>query len=113
MDKDHFEVNVWLHAEPRYAGTMRDLAAHAARYAGGEPRQADDYAAAVERAVLACIARLRSGTVVPVVFRRGGGPLECLIACEAGPDAGAGADRVSVSWTRDHGTPMCRVALDL
>jgi nitroimidazol reductase NimA-like FMN-containing flavoprotein (pyridoxamine 5'-phosphate oxidase superfamily) len=111
MDKGDFELNVWLAAEPKYAETLRELAAHAARYAGCEPEQVEQYAAAVERVVLACMAHGHGGGV-PLVFRRGGGPLECLVACEGGVEAGT-EGRVSVSWTHEHGTAMCRVAVEL
>ena len=112
MDKGDFELNVWLAAEPQYARTVRELAAHAARYAGCEPEQVERYAAAVERVVLTCIEHGRGGGGVPVVFRRGGGPLECLVACEGGVE-GQEDDRVSVSWTREHGTGVCRVAVEM
>jgi hypothetical protein len=111
MDKGDFELNVWLAAEPKYAETLRELAAHAARYAGCEAPQAERYAAAVERVVRACIEQMRAGSGVPVVFRRGGGPLECLVGCEGGVEA-SDEGRVSVSWTHEHGTAMCRVAVE-
>jgi hypothetical protein len=111
MDKGDFELNVWLAAEPKYAETLRELAAHAAHYAGCEPQQAEQFASAVERVMLACIEHGRGGGGLPVVFRRGGGPLECLLACEGGVEAGE-EGRVSVSWTHEHGTAMCRVAVE-
>jgi hypothetical protein len=112
MNAADFELNLSLPAEERFATTMRDLAAHAARYAGSGEEDADRYAAAVEGVVRGCLGRASKGVAVPVILRRGSGPLEVLIGCEARFDA-APHEGVSVGWTRERGVAMCRVALNL
>jgi hypothetical protein len=113
MNAADFELNLVLPAETRFAPTLRDLAAHAARYAGCQPMDVERYGAAVEHVVIACLGRAPSGAVVPAILRRGAGPVEFLIGCEGRFDAAAHDGRVTVDWTREQGTPMCRVALDL
>lgn len=107
-----FELNVWLPADARFAETMRELAAHAARYAGCPGADADLYAGAVEAVVTGCFAHgAGQGAPLRAIVRRQHGPLEVLIACErrfeteAAPDA-----RIVIGWTNEAGTAMCRVA---
>jgi len=113
MNAADFELNMSLPAEQRFATTMRDLAAHAARYAGCTEKDADRYGAAVESVARSCLERASAGAAVPAILRRGSGPVEFLIACEGRFDAATHEGRVTVGWTREQGTPMCRVALDL
>lgn len=119
MNVATFELNVSLPAEPRYAHTMRALAAHAARYAGGTGSDVELYGAAVEAIARACLdqAASRAGdspVAVPIIIRGGDGPVEVLIGCEepfqASVSPGA---RITVGWTRERGGQMCRVALRL
>ena len=120
MNAADFELNLLLPPEARFATTMRDLAAHAARYAGCAEPDAARYGAAVETVVRACLEKAPPGPAVPAVLRRGAGPVEFLIRCEGGfdaathdPSASLGAGGVTVGSTREHGTAMCRVAMDL
>jgi hypothetical protein len=113
MHAADFELNVSLPADGRFAETMRDLAAHAARYAGCQEQKAGRYAAAVERVALACLKRAASGAGVPVILRRGAGPLEFLIACQGPFDLAMPDEQITAEWTKEQGIPMCRVALVL
>jgi hypothetical protein len=113
MNATDFELNISLPADARFAKAMRDLAAHAARYAGGREQDVERYGAAVERVVIACLDRAPAGAPVLVILRRGAGPVEFLIGCESRTDAAAHDAGIAVGWTREQGTPMCRVALDL
>ena len=113
MNAADFELNLSLPAETRFATTMRDLAAHAARYAGCTERDAERYAAAVESVARSCLDQAAAGAQVPAILRRGAGPVEFLIGCEGRFDTAEHEDRVTVGWTREQGTAMCRVAMDL
>lgn len=114
MSAARFELNMTLPAEARFAPTMRDLAAHAARYAGSRDADADRYASAVEDIARACLGRAAAaGAAVPVILRRGAGPVEFLIGCEGRFEAAAHDGHLTVGWTREQGTAMCRVALDV
>jgi hypothetical protein len=112
MNAADFELNVSMPADSRFADTMRELAAHAARYAGCDAADADRYAAAVHTVVLACVDRAASGAMLPVILRRGTGPIEFLIGCEGRFDAARHDRQVTVGWTREQGTSMCRVAFE-
>ena len=113
MHAADFELNVSLPAEARFAETMRELAAHAARYAGGGEKLAAQYGATVETIVRACLNGTSSGEDVVVILRRGAGPVEFLIACEQRFEAKNHNGDITVGWTRERGTQMCRVALEL
>lgn len=113
MNAADFELNLSVPAETRFATTMRDLAAHAARYAGCTERDAERYGAAVESVARTCLDRAAAGAEVPAILRRGAGPVEFLIGCGGRVNAPTHEGRVTVGWTREQGTSMCRVALDL
>jgi hypothetical protein len=110
VDATSFELNVLVPSHVRYAATLRDLAVHAARYAGCRGADADQYGAAVESVAAACLSRAGAGQV-RVVLRRGDGPLEFLIACERPFEADGLSDaHITIGWTQDSGRPMCRIA---
>lgn len=113
MNAADFELKLSLPAEARLANAIRDLAVHAARYAGCTESDADRYGAAVESVVRSCLDRAAAGADVPAILRRGAGPVEFLIGCEERCDAAPQKGRVTVGWTREHGMSMCRVAMDL
>jgi hypothetical protein len=113
MNAADFELNLSLPAETRFATTMRDLAAHAARYAGGSESDAERYGAAVERVARSCLEQAAAGAEVPAIIRRGAGPVEFLIGCGKRFDAATHEERVTVGWTGEQGTAMCRVAMDV
>jgi hypothetical protein len=113
MNAADFELNLLLPAEARFAMTMRDLAAHAARYAGCTESDVERYAAAVESVARSCLDRAAAGAEVRAILRRGAGPVEFLIGCEGRFDTAGHEDRVTVGWTREQGTAMCRVAMDV
>lgn len=112
MDATSFELNLSLPTDARYAATLRDLAVHAARYAGCRGADADRFGAAVEAIVLGCLAHVASDEMpLPIVVRRGDGPVEVLIACERRFDAVPVKDsHISVAWVRERGRQMCCVA---
>jgi hypothetical protein len=109
-----FELNVSLPADARFAETMRDLAAHAARYAGCANEEADRYGDAVMAIVLGCLDQTPSDDSIPVILRRGNGPVEFLIGCgtQFEADISPGGP-ITIGWTREDGPLLCRVALDL
>ena len=113
MDAADFDLHVSLPADPRFGEAMRDLAVHAARYAGCAETDAARYGAVVEAVVVACLERSTAGSDVPVVLRRGHGPVEFLIGCERGVDSPASDDRITIRWTNERGTSMCSIALNL
>ena len=114
MDASAFELNLSLPADPRFADAMRDLAAHAAHYAGCRGTEAKVFASAVETVARGCLARGTGGATVPVVVRRGGGPVEILIGCDQRfeIDVAAGAD-IKVEWSREAHGLRCRVSLNI
>ena len=123
MNAADFELNLLLPAESRFAPAMRDLAAHAARYAGCNEQEAERYGTTVEHVVHACLEQIGRGAVsgteqgalqraVPVVLRRGAGPVEFLIGCERRFEATPPGGRVTIAWTEEQGRAMCRVALE-
>ena len=111
MNASAFELNVSLPADPRFAQAMRDLAAHAARYAGCVDEEAESYADAVLAVVLGCLDQHPSGHPVPVILRRGNGPVEFLIGCEMQFEADVSPGRhITIGWRREDGRHMCCVA---
>lgn len=79
MDATSFELHLSLPADARLAGMMRDLAAHAARYAGGRDRAADEFGSAVEALIARFVASGAAATPISVVLRRARGPLEVSV----------------------------------
>jgi hypothetical protein len=112
MDATSFELNLSLPGDARHAATLRDLAVHAARYAGCRGADADRFGVVVEAIMLGCLTHVTSREMpLPVVVRRGDGPVEVLIACEHRFDAVQTRDtHISVAWVREQGRQMCRVA---
>ena len=110
MDATSFELIVSIPRDARYADTLRDLAIHAARYAGCRGMDADRFGDAVANVVLACLAEGHGGHV-PVVVRRSDGPVEFLIGAERRFQAAAPRDaHITIGWTHENGQSMCRVA---
>ena len=109
MDATSFELNVSLPRDGRYVETMRELAVHAARYAGCRGLDADRYGAAVEAVVRACLAE-GGWITVPIIVRRGDGPVEFLIACDGTVETGSRDMHITIGWTEEDGRRMCRIA---
>ena len=109
VDATSFELNVSVPCDPQYAGTVRELAVHAARYAGCRGQDADRYGAAVEQVVRACLVQ-RGRTSVPIILRRGIGPVEFLIACDRTVETPSADMHITIGWTEEAGRRMCRVA---
>jgi hypothetical protein len=114
MNAAAFELNVSLPADARFAAAMRDLAAHAARYAGCIDGDAHVFGSVVHAVVLDCMDTIRAGAPVTVIVRRAAGPVEFLVACQRRFDPAPVPDqRISVGWTHEAGEDMCRIAFDL
>jgi hypothetical protein len=109
VDATSFELNVSVPRDRRYAETMRELAVHAARYAGCRGSDADRYGATVEAVVRACLAPGGPGQI-PVIVRRGVGPLEFLIACTGTVETASPDMHITIGWTEEAGRRMCRIA---
>ena len=112
MDATSFELNVSLPCDRRYADAMRELAVHAARYAGCRGSDADRYGAAVEAVVRACLADAGRATV-PVIVRRGVGPVEFLIGCNGTVETVSPDMHITIGWTEEDGRRMCRIARNM
>jgi len=84
VDATSFEINVAMPADARYIEVIRDLAIHAARYAGCRGADADLYGAVIEGVVRACLGREPVMGTRPVIIRRQNGPIEFLIASDLG-----------------------------
>ena len=80
MAPDHFELQMSVPRDPRFAATLRGLAVHAAHYAGCPDGRAEAFADRVEAAVRAYFADNAATQDVPIVVRRTTGPLEVEIA---------------------------------
>ena len=75
----HFELNVSLPTDARFAGTARELAVHAARHAGCSEARAHAFGDTVEQTVRGELETGATGGTVPVVVRRATGPVEVLV----------------------------------
>ena len=110
MDATSFEMNVLLPSDPRYVGTIRELAIHAARYVGCRGADAERFGDVVAHVVLGCLTDA-GNDAMPVIVRRRDGPLEVLIASEHCFEAESTRDaHISIEWTHVAGRRMCRVA---
>jgi hypothetical protein len=109
VDATSFELNVSVPRDRRYAETMRELAVHAARYAGCRGVDADRYGAAVEAAARACLEAAGSAPV-PAILRRGDGPLEFLIACSGMIETMSSDGHITIELMEESGQLMCRIA---
>jgi hypothetical protein len=109
VDATSFELNVSVPGDDRYAQAMRDLAVHAARYAGCRGSDADRYGDAVEAVVRACLTQ-EDGREVPVIVRRGLGPVEFLIGCSGPVEARSADVHITIGWLEEGGRRMCCVA---
>jgi hypothetical protein len=109
MDATSFALNISLPSDTRFLPAIRDVAVHAARYAGCRASDADSFGATVEGIVSQCVAS--HGEPVKVIVRRDAGPVEVLIACARRFDVGSTRDsHITVEWTEEHGHHTCRVA---
>jgi hypothetical protein len=112
VDATSFELNVSLPCDRRHAETMRDLAVHAARYAGCGGVDADRYGDAVEAVVRACLPE-GGRAAVPVIVRRGVGPVEFLIACTGTVETVSHDMHITIGWIEEAGRRMCRIARNM
>src|SRR5687767_2492034 len=74
-----FVLNVSIPRDPRFAETVRELAVHAARYAGCSEARANAFGREVEEATRRHIENGGGEVLVPLVFRRTTGPVEVLV----------------------------------
>jgi hypothetical protein len=111
MDATSFELNVSLPADGRFAATLRNLAVHAARYAGCDGKDADAFGLAVEAVMLGCVNGFSRDGTVSIVVRRIAGPVEVLIACDHRFDTVSAKEaHIRIDWTREGGRDLCRIA---
>jgi hypothetical protein len=109
VDATSFELNMSVPGEARFASTLRELAIHAARYAGCRGPDAEQFGAVVEQVASQCLSA--GAASVPVIVRRGNGPVEMLVGSEREFEAPDRRDaHITVAWTREAGVHMCRVA---
>ena len=88
----------------------RNGPAEGRRYAGCRGPEADTFGDAVETVVSRCLAAA-GGPPVPLVVRRGAGPVEVLVACDRRFEAAASGDpHIMIEWINEDGRPMCRVS---
>ena len=78
-DHAHFELNVSLPPDTRFAVTARELAVYAARHAGCTEARARAFGEEVEATILSCMERGNTDAPLPVVVRRMTGPLEVVV----------------------------------
>jgi hypothetical protein len=74
-----FELNVSIPPDPRFAEAIRELAVHAAKYAGCSEARAHAFGREVEEATRGHIENVGGDTGVPLVFRRTTGPVEVVV----------------------------------
>ena len=110
MDATSFELNVLLPADSRFAATVRDLAVHAARYAGCRGSDAEAFGNTVEAVMMGCVNGSFRGAAVPVVVRRTDGPVEVLIGCDHRFDAMSVEAHIRIEWTQENGREICRIS---
>ena len=79
MSTDHFELNVSLPHDARFAETARDLAVHAARQAGCAEAKADAFGRTVEGVIRECLEDATSDASLPLVVRCNRGPIEVVV----------------------------------
>jgi hypothetical protein len=77
--RPQFELQISLPHDVRLAETVRSLAVYAAHVTGCADAQAEAFGRSVEEVVRAYLEDATSGHDVPVVLRRGEGPLEVRI----------------------------------
>jgi hypothetical protein len=77
--RPHFELNVSLPTDPRFTGTARELAVHAAMHAGCVEARARAFGEEVEGVIRGYLEDGGTGPSLPLVFRRRAGPVEALI----------------------------------
>jgi hypothetical protein len=111
MDATSFEFNLSLPADSRFAATLRNVAVHAARYAGCGGEDADAFGLAVEAVMLGCVNGFSRDSTVSIVVRRITGPVEVLIACDHRFDAMSAKEAcIRIDWTREAGRDLCRIS---
>lgn len=75
-----FELNVSIPCDARYAATVRELAAYAARHAGCSDARASAFGDEVEEATRGYIENSGAdASGLPLVVRRRSGPVEVLV----------------------------------
>lgn len=79
MDSTSFELTLSLPHDTRFTRTIRDLAIHAAQYAGCGRDQAEAFGAAAEELLREHLADATFDGQVPIIVRRAAGPLEVVI----------------------------------
>jgi hypothetical protein len=111
VDATSFELNVTVAPDPRLSDALRDLAVHAARYAGCRGADADIFGSVVERVVRTCFDGMPGPREVDVIVRRENGPVEFLISADCARVANGNRDpHIAVTSVSIGGRRMCCVA---
>ena len=79
MDATNFELKMSLPHDVRFIATIRDIAVHAAQYAGCAEVAAVAFGRRVEEVFRLELERDNSDRAVPIVVRRQAGPVEVLV----------------------------------
>jgi hypothetical protein len=104
-------LNVTAAPDPRLSDAMRDLAVHAARYAGCRGADADIFGNVVEGVVRTCLEEMRGARDVAVIVRRANGPVEFLISSDCEAVTGGERDpHITVTNVNVRGRRMCCIA---
>jgi len=69
MQPTTFELSLTLPCDPRFAGTARDVAVHAAKHAGCTESDAEAFGRDVEGTVRRCLERGPADESLPIVVR--------------------------------------------
>jgi hypothetical protein len=79
VDSNTFHFSILVPRGARFASTVREIAAQAARYANCSAADADRFAVKVESAVHACLGEDTPDRAIQIVVQRNMGPLEFLV----------------------------------
>jgi hypothetical protein len=116
MDASSFRFTMTMPGDARLVGAVRDLTAHAAKYAKLAEEAAAELAAQVAGAAAISIEAIRvKDAPIEFQFARDGERLEVMIACDVDGSntapASSSAHGLTVAWSRRGGRQTCRIAL--
>jgi hypothetical protein len=115
MDASSFRFTMTMPGDARLVGAVRDLTAHAAKYAKLTEAAAAELADQVAGAAAISIEAIRvKDAPIELQFARDGERLEVMIACDVDgsntPPASSSAHGVTVAWSRRGGRQTCLIA---
>ena len=77
--RPHFRLDCSIPRDARYVAAVRDLAVHAARFAGCSPPDAASFGQSVETVFGESLRQSTTDAPIAIVVRCGEGPLEVLV----------------------------------